>query len=141
MRKQNIMIALASGLLLSACSTAMTTLNAGAQNVAVVLNVSANCQRLGEIDGYKRNEHGDLSLQAMRNSAKNDLKNKAHAIGADTLLITSSEGLNANGGYYTARGFYGVYNEGFYVPYSYVKEYHIEAIAYKCGNERGANAD
>ena len=141
MRKQNIMIALVGGLLLSACSTAMTTLNAGAQNVTVVLNVSANCQRLGEIDGYKRNEHGDLSLQAMRNSAKNDLKNKAHAIGADTLLITSSEGLNANGGYYTARGFYGVYNEGFYVPYSYVKEYHIEAIAYKCGVERGANAD
>lgn len=141
MSGKNVMIALVCGLLLSACSTAMTTLNAGAQNVAVVLSVGANCQRLGEVDGYKRNEHGDLSLQAMKNSAKNDLKNKAHAMGADTLVILSSEGLNANGGYYTARGYYGLYNEGFYVPYAYAKEYHIEAIAYKCGAERGANAD
>ncbi len=139
MKKQNVMIALVCGVLLSACSTAMTTLNAGAQNVAVVLNVSANCQRIGEVDGYKRNEHGNLSLQEIKNSAKNDLKNKAHAMGADTLVIVSSEGLNANGGYYAARGFYGIYNEGFYIPYAYAKEYHIEAIAYKC--ERDANAD
>lgn len=139
MKKQNVMLAFVCGVLLSACSTAMTTLNAGAQNVAVVLNVSANCQRIGEVDGYKRNEHGNLSLQEIKNSAKNDLKNKAHAMGADTLVIVSSEGLNANGGYYAARGFYGIYNEGFYIPYAYAKEYHIEAIAYKC--ERGANAD
>ena len=139
MKKQNVMLALVCGVLLSACSTAMTTLNAGAQNVAVVLNVSANCQRIGEVDGYKRNEYGNLSLQEIKNSAKNDLKNKAHAMGADTLVIVSSEGLNANGGYYAARGFYGIYNEGFYIPYAYAKEYHIEAIAYKC--ERDANAD
>ncbi len=139
MKKQNVMLAFVCGVLLSACSTAMTTLNAGAQNVAVVLNVSANCQRIGEVDGYKRNEHGNLSLQEIKNSAKNDLKNKAHAMGADTLVIVSSEGLNANGGYYAARGFYGIYNEGFYIPYAYAKEYHIEAIAYKC--ERDANAD
>lgn len=139
MKKQNVIIALVCGVVLSACSTAMTTLNVGAQNVAVVLNVSANCQRIGEVDGYKRNEHGNLSLQEIKNSAKNDLKNKAHAMGADTLVIVSSEGLNANGGYYAARGFYGIYNEGFYIPYAYTKEYHIEAIAYKC--ERGANAD
>lgn len=139
MKKQNVMLAFVCGVLLSACSTAMTTLNAGAQNVAVVLNASANCQRIGEVDGYKRNEHGNLSLQEIKNSAKNDLKNKAHAMGADTLVIVSSEGLNANGGYYAARGFYGIYNEGFYIPYAYAKEYHIEAIAYKC--ERDANAD
>lgn len=141
MSERIFIISLVSGLLLCACSTATTMLNAGAQNVAVALNVSAQCVRVGEVDGYKRNDHGDLSLQDMRNSAKNDLKNKAHAMGADTLIITSSEGLNAVGGYYTARGFYGIYNEGFYVPYSYIKEYHIEAIAYKCGVERSANAD
>lgn len=137
-----VMIALVSGLLLCACSTAVTTLNAGAQNVAVVLNVNANCQRVGEVDGYKRNDHGDLSLQDMRNSAKNDLKNKAHAMGADTLVLLSGEGLNAIGAYYAGRGMYSMYYyEGFYMPYSYTKEYHIEAIAYKCGDDRDKNAD
>lgn len=126
-------------LLLCACSTKFTTLNTGAQNVAVVLNLPENCQRIGEVDGYKKNDYGDLSLQDIRNSAKNDLKNKAYAMGADTLVIISTEGLNANSGYYAARGMYGLYNEGFYVPYSYTKEYHIEAIAYKCERKENVN--
>lgn len=141
MAKLNLILALVCGLLLAACSTATTALNSGAQNVAVVLNLSDSCIRVGEVDGYKKNEYGNLSLQDMRNSAKNDLKNKAYAMGADTLVILSSEGLNASGGYYTTRGFYGFYNDGFYMPYSYTKEYHIEAIAYKCGSERRNNAD
>ena len=116
MKKQNVIIALVCGVVLSACSTAMTTLNAGAQNVAVVLNVSANCQRIGEVDGYKRNEHGNLSLQEIKNSAKNDLKNKAHAMGADTLVIVSSEGLNANGGYFNRNNNVKVINNQITLP-------------------------
>lgn len=128
-----MILAFASGLLLCSCSyTTPTPLVNGADRVQFMLNEPTHCQRLGEIQGYKLNDYGNLSLQEMRNSAKNDLKNKAYEMNADTLVIIGTDNIGANGGYYTSRSFYYPYDMGFYVPYSYLKEYVIDAIAYKC---------
>ena len=69
----------------------------------------------------------------LRNSAKNELKNKAYAMGADTLVIIGTDSISAADGFYATRSFY-PYETGFYVPASYPKEYLMDAIAYKCKN-------
>ena len=96
-------------------------------------NAPSNCIRLGEIQGYKRNTQGNLSLLELRNSAKNELKNKAYAMGADTLVIIGTDSISATNGFYATRSFY-PYETGFYVPASYPKEYLMDAIAYICKN-------
>lgn len=120
--------------LLCACAkTTITLLLDEASVVQFAPNAPSNCVRLGEIQGYKRNTQGNLSLLELRNSAKNELKNKAYAMGADTLVIIGTDSISATDGFYATRSFY-PYEMGFYVPASYPKEYLMDAIAYKCKN-------
>lgn len=120
--------------LLCACAkTTITPLLNEASVVQFAPNAPSNCVRLGEIQGYKRNTQGNLSLLELRNSAKNELKNKAYAMGADTLVIIGTDSISATDGFYATRSFY-PYETGFYVPASYPKEYLMDAIAYKCKN-------
>lgn len=120
--------------LLCACAkTTITPLLDEASVVHFAPNAPSNCVRLGEIQGYKRNTQGNLSLLELRNSAKNELKNKAYAMGADTLVIIGTDSISATDGFYATRSFY-PYETGFYVPASYPKEYLMDAIAYKCKN-------
>lgn len=120
--------------LLCACAkTTITPLLDEASVVQFAPNAPSNCIRLGEIQGYKRNTQGNLSLLELRNSAKNELKNKAYAMGADTLVIIGTDSISATDGFYATRSFY-PYETGFYVPASYPKEYLMDAIAYKCKN-------
>lgn len=118
------------------CACAKTTITPLLDEASVVHfapNAPSNCIRLGEIQGYKRNTQGNLSLLELRNSAKNELKNKAYAMGADTLVIIGTDSISATDGFYATRSFY-PYETGFYVPASYPKEYLMDAIAYKCKN-------
>lgn len=118
------------------CACAKTTITPLLDEASVVQfapNAPSNCIRLGEIQGYKRNTQGNLSLLELRNSAKNELKNKAYAMGADTLVIIGTDSISATDGFYATRSFY-PYETGFYVPASYPKEYLMDAIAYKCKN-------
>lgn len=120
--------------LLCACAkTTITPLLDEASVVHFAPNAPSNCIRLGEIQGYKRNTQGNLSLLELRNSAKNELKNKAYAMGADTLVIIGTDSISATDGFYATRSFY-PYETGFYVPASYPKEYLMDTIAYKCKN-------
>lgn len=120
--------------LLCACAkTTITPLLDEASVVHFAPNAPSNCVRLGEIQGYKRNTQGNLSLLELRNSAKNELKNKAYAMGADTLVIIGTDSISATDGFYATRSFC-PYETGFYVPASYPKEYLMDAIAYKCKN-------
>ena len=120
--------------LLCACAkTTITPLLDEASVVQFAPNAPSNCIRLGEIQGYKRNTQGNLSLLELRNSAKNELKNKAYAMGADTLVIIGTDSISVTDGFYATRSFY-PYETGFYVPASYPKEYLMDAIAYKCKN-------
>lgn len=120
--------------LLCACAkSSITPLLDEASVVQFAPNAPLNCIRLGEIQGYKRNTQGNLSLLELRNSAKNELKNKAYAMGADTLVIIGTDSISATDGFYATRSFY-PYETGFYVPASYPKEYLMDAIAYKCKN-------
>lgn len=133
MRVFGIFLGLLMIFLMTACSrTTMTALNEGANSVKIIPSAPQNCKNLGEIEGYKRSG-GALNLQEMINSAKNDLKNKAHALGANVLVIVFADGFNANDGYYV--GFYGrPFGAGYYMPQSYPREYLIQAVAYKCEN-------
>ena len=117
-----------------ACATkaTITPLVEGASSVQIAISEPTNCVRLGEIEGYRKNANGNLNLQELRTSIKNELKNKAFAMGGDMLVIIGADSISSNGGYYTARGFYYPYDMGFYVPYSYPKEYIMDAVAYKC---------
>lgn len=130
--RSGILVLLAALLFCACAKTGITQLNEGANGVKIVLKEPSDCKRLGEIEGYKRNSNGNLTLQELVNSAKNELKNRAYALGADTLVIILADGSTANGGYYYGRGFYGPYGGGFYAPYSYPKEYIIHAVAFKC---------
>lgn len=131
MRVFGLFLGILAAFCLCACSrTAVTALNDGANSVKIAPSAPQNCQNLGEIEGYKRSG-GSLNLQEIINSAKNDLKNKAHALGANTIVIVFADGLSANEGYYT--GFYGrPFGTGYYVPYTYPREYLIQAVAYRC---------
>lgn len=120
--------------LLCACAkSSITPLLDEASVVQFAPNAPSNCVRLGEIQGHKRNTQGNLSLLELRNSAKNELKNKAYAMGADTLVIIGTDSISATDGFYATRSFY-PYETSFYVPASYPKEYLMDAIAYKCKN-------
>ena len=107
--------------------TFVTPLNYGAESVEVVLQVPQNCIKLGEVEGYKDNYWGNLSLKEVKNSARNDLKNNAFSMGADTVIIISGDNVNSSGGFYSG-GQYG----GFVATSSTTKEYHIDGMAYKC---------
>ena len=99
-------------LLLSGCS-ATTQLADGAQAVQIVSEKPQNCKRLGEVEGYKYNLGPTLSLKEIQNSAKNDLKNNASALGANVVEIISTDTIKAD-----------MSNKP--------REYHIQGIAYKC---------
>lgn len=93
--------------LLCACAkSSITPLLDEASVVQFAPNAPSNCVRLGEIQGYKRNTQGNLSLLELRNSAKNELKNKAYAMGADTLVIIGTDSISATDGFYATRSFY-----------------------------------
>lgn len=122
----------ATALFFTACGS-VTALNSGAQAVRIIID-PAKCEYIGEVQGYKENSWGDLSLKDMRDSAKNELKNAAHALGANAVLITDKDASKSSSGYVTHLGFGG----GFYGGSGYVNtssktsEYHLEGIAYKC---------
>lgn len=99
--------------LLNGCSS-VTQLMAGAEKIELVSEKpQANCKRLGEVEGYKYNTGPSLSLREIQNSAKNDLKNNALAMGADIVEIISTDSIKAS-------------------MTDKPREYHIQGIAYKC---------
>lgn len=104
--------------------TPMTELTAGGKRVQIVVKEPQNCKRLGEVEGYKDDVWSTLSLKSLKNSAKNDLKNNAAAMGADTVLLISGDSGGTSGS--------GVISYGVIVSSSHIDEYHIEGIAYKC---------
>ena len=130
MRQIYLIFALA---LFSGCtSTAVITpLAYGANAVQIATSEPSHCVRVGEVMGYKKNTNAALSLLDLRISAKNELKNQAYALGADTIVIIGTDTTSSGGGYYATRGFH-PYDMGFYVPNSYPKEYVMDAVAYKC---------
>lgn len=107
--------------------TSVTPLNYGAESVEIVLQVPQGCQKLGEVEGYKDNAWENLSLKEIKNSARNDLKNNAFAMGADTVVVFGGDNVNSSSSFYSG-GQYG----GFIATSSKAKEYHIDGIAYKC---------
>lgn len=99
--------------LLSGCSST-TQLVVGAERVEIITEKpQTHCKRLGEVEGYKYNVGPNLSLKEMQNSAKNDLKNNAFALGADIVEIVSTDSIKAS-------------------MTDKAREYHIQGIAYKC---------
>ena len=98
---------------LNGCSS-VTQLIAGAEKIEIISEKpQANCKRLGEVEGYKYNVGPSLSLREIQNSAKNDLKNNALAMGADVVEVISTDSIKAS-------------------MSDKPREYHIQGIAYKC---------
>ena len=110
------------GTLISGC-TMVTPLMSEAQSVRIVLKEPQGCEILGEVEGYKYNTWMDLSLKEMKTSARNDLKNNAYAMGADTVFIISRDSVSGSSTAF-------VY--GMAISESQANEYHIEGIAYIC---------
>jgi len=106
----------------SAC-TSITTLLPEATNIKIALEEPKECKFLGEVEGYKVNEWENLSLKEMIESAKNDLKNNAYNIGANTVLMLNQANTSGASG-----GMVG----NVFVSDSFTKEYHIDGRAYLC---------
>lgn len=108
---KNCVFAIIFGLLCAAC-TIKTALLPNAASVEVVYEKPQDCEFLGREFGQKADAYGSLSLLSLRESAINDLKNKASTIDGDTLFI-----LNMEKGYNSTWG---------------VTEYLVEGEIYKC---------
>lgn len=115
-------VALVLALLFVAC-TGVTPLLSGANRINVVLEEPKQCRFLGEVSGYKKNQWENLSLKQMIESAKNDLKNNAYKMGANTVLMLNQNRTNSSSGAV-------VY--GILISDTYTKEYHIDGRAYIC---------
>ena len=81
---------LLTGLIFVAC-TPTTKLSSQAKQISVVYEKPIECKMLGKETGQKVDVIGSMSLLKLRESALNDLKNKASNAGGNTLHITSME--------------------------------------------------
>jgi hypothetical protein len=81
------------GLLVVAACTPLPLLP-GAEDVLTVSRAPRNCERLGTVAAHQGGLlSGDLtSNEDLDQGARNELRNKAHHLGADTVQITSREG-------------------------------------------------
>ena len=76
--------------LLCVACTSKTALLPEAVSLKVVYE-KPNCKLLGRESGHKVDKWGNLSLLEIKESALNELKNKAAKLGGDTLYIMSNE--------------------------------------------------
>lgn len=74
---------------LVACSA--TALNPGAQNIRITHKEPTKCKFLGDVIGGQGNAFtGELtSNETMERGARNDIKNKAYALGGNVLYLVS----------------------------------------------------
>ena len=89
--KKAINILIAASLV--ACSA--TPLNPGAQKIRITHNEPTNCKFLGDVIGSQGNAFtGEMtSNETMERGARNDIKNKAHALGGNVVyLVTQRAG-------------------------------------------------
>lgn len=91
-----------------------TKLSPQAENIALLYEKPQNCRLLGREIGQKVDSWGAMSLLDLRQSATNDLKNKAASLGGDTIFVLNME-----------KG----WNSLFGVP-----EYLVEGDIYKCSD-------
>jgi hypothetical protein len=84
-------------LLASVPACAPTLLPGGAGHVTIVERAPRGCQRLGEVEGGAGGWlTGDFtSSEDLETSARNRLRKRAHALGADTVQIVHREGITA----------------------------------------------
>ena len=100
-------------LMICGCGSS-TQLSTEAQSIKIALQEPQNCQQLGKIEGYTKSAWSRMSIKDLKNSAENDLKNKAYQLGADTVVITNKD----------------AYMGDAWTPAA--QEYNIEGMAYKC---------
>lgn len=130
MKKTKILAALLVVMfLLSGCFKPIHLVS-GAESIELISNsaLPSECKRLNDIDGYSKDISGIASLKDIKNSAMNDLKNNAFSLGADTVVILSSDGGFHNTGGSVFSGGLGVG----YIANDSKGEYHIQGVAYKC---------
>jgi uncharacterized protein YbjQ (UPF0145 family) len=90
---------IACSTLLLTLLTACTTLSPAAEHVRVTANPEAvhGCALLGEVKGADRMWGGAFGQGVAESNAWNELKNRAAAMGADTvLMVTSSTGFSGS---------------------------------------------
>ena len=78
---------------ITAC--AAVDLESGAQQVRIVTNEPQNCEYLGEVTGNQGNflTGGFTSNANLETGARNDMKNQAHKLGANTVqMLTNRAG-------------------------------------------------
>lgn len=115
------------GIMLTACSGAITSLNSDAKSVRIVaIQPTNDCQYLGEVYGSQlQNKDGEkLTKSQLTEGAINDTKNKAKALGGDTVFFLNTENqitLNSSG------------NNIFLNNDQNSSEVDITGIVYKCG--------
>lgn len=97
MRHRTILACAGSALVLSACMAKSLSPDGG--RVTVVAEAPADCARLGELVGLSHGGmRGDMSsVHDLEVGARNDLRNQAARIGADTVQLLDSEGVVTHG--------------------------------------------
>lgn len=106
------LVLILTALLFVGCAT---KLSPQAENIALLYEKPQNCKLLGREIGQKVDSWGAMSLLKLRQSAINNLKNKAANLGGDTIFILNMEkGLNSMLG---------------------APEYLVEGDIYKCNNQ------
>lgn len=93
MRLRTVLVSAGSALLLFGCMA--KALSPAGGRVALVGEVPAGCTRLGEVVGLSPGGmRGDMSSpHDLELGARNDLRNRAAALGADTVQTTAREGI------------------------------------------------
>ncbi|RDU73174.1 DUF4156 domain-containing protein [Helicobacter aurati] len=109
-----------------------TTLLQEAQHIVIVYEKPDNCKMLGEVDGFKKNTWGGLDLKQIKDSAKNDMKNNASAMGADTIFVVSEDKLTSSNEVISGKKNTNDSIFGSRTREEIVKEIHIQGTAYKC---------
>lgn len=84
----------ALGLVLGSSACTPKPLVAGAENVRTVNAAPGGCRRLGAVEGSQGGRvTGDMTPRRdLDRGARNDLRNEAHALGADTVQIVRRTG-------------------------------------------------
>lgn len=119
-----------ASVLLCGC-TKPTLLLPEAKHIAIVHEKPKDCELIGEVDGYKKNSWENLNLKQVRDSARNDIKNNAYAMGADTIHIVGEDKLTSTGGFGVGTSV-GSVGFGSTSSTQAAKEMHIQGFAYKC---------
>ena len=85
-------------MLIASCSS--TKLNLGAEKIKVVTETPKDCKFIGQVIGSQGNwfSGGVTSNRALEEGAMNDMINKTHKMGGDTLhLLTNRAGVTGDG--------------------------------------------